>query len=121
MGDKATLFFTLLSFFAFGVYTGFILSQYYEIEKVNTRIAQSNISGLFVEGVENHSEALEKVREYEPFGDWVCINIKGRTFQEALETCTHECTHNAYSEILAEKCESNLTNCIDLFKDWGEK
>ena len=42
--------------------------------------------------------------------DWVCINVKGMSFERAVEVCQHEVGH----EIFAEICEKNMTKCYEV-------
>jgi len=41
-------------------------------------------------------------------GEWVCVNIKGMSFERALEVCKHEVGH----EIFAEACEKDMEKCM---------
>lgn len=54
------------------------------------------------------NEALNYSYSRDTIGDWVCINIKGMTIQEMIDTCQHEASH----EIFAEYCEKNATKCL---------
>lgn len=65
-------------------------------------------------GFYSRNNTLERVNNYaekkDPFGDWVCVNIRGMTFEDALKTCSHETGH----EIFAEFCEDNIDKCIEV-------
>lgn len=69
------------------------------------------IDGLWIGGV-NESKAREIASIKDAYGDWVCVNIRGMTFERAVEVCQHETGH----EIFAEVCEKNMTKCYDILK-----
>ena len=52
--------------------------------------------------VYNNSQhlALEKARELDSYGDWVCVNVKGMTFERGVEVCQHEMAHELFAEII---------------------
>ena len=60
-----------------------------------------------------HPQALDKAREYDKGGDWVCVNIRDMKIEKALETCNHEVGH----EIFAEICEKNMTRCLGVLNE----
>ena len=33
-------------------------------------------------------------------GDWTCVNVRGMSFEEAVETCQHESAHEIFAEII---------------------
>lgn len=69
------------------------------------------INGIFLKNY-NLSERMETLSELDRHNsDWVCVNTFKMDIPEAYETCVHECTHVAYSEILAEECEDNYETC----------
>lgn len=47
------------------------------------------------------------------YGDWVCVNVQGITYQRAVEVCQHEVGH----EIFAEICEKNITKCFEVVEN----
>ena len=48
-------------------------------------------------------------------GDWVCINVAYDMHPKlAYSTCVHECSHKAFSEIYAEKCEDKPLTCLEV-------
>lgn len=58
----------------------------------------------------NKTEVLEYARSTESYGDWICVNIKGRSIEETQKICEHETGH----EIFARYCENNINKCINL-------
>ena len=79
-------------------------------------------NGFYIESNMNKTQIEEYAKAKERKGDGVCINVAyDMTPKVAYETCVHECTHRAYSEILAEKCEDKYETCLNnLFKEWEE-
>jgi hypothetical protein len=77
--------------------------------------------GLNIRGNMNHSNAIEVATEYDKYGDWVCVNIKGMSYGEAENTCNHECMHSAFSEIISEQCEKDFNRCGELLDNWSLK
>ena len=71
------------------------------------------VNGLFLSNV-NESRAKEIANNMDSRGDWVCINVKDMAFPKAYETCVHECSHKAYSEIFAEECEDDFEGCMEI-------
>lgn len=58
----------------------------------------------------SHPEALQQASKYDPYGHWVCVNIKGMDYKQAVETCDHETGH----EIFANECGKNITRCMEV-------
>lgn len=74
-------------------------------------------NGLYLQNYESQGQVLEKAYNMESKGDWVCINVAyDMTPKEAYNTCIHECSHKAYSEIYAESCEDNPDKCMEAIK-----
>jgi len=63
---------------------------------------------------------ITMVEEYQelndPYGDWVAVNVRDMNYPRAYEVCVHECSHKAYSEIYAEKCEYDFESCMEDLK-----
>ena len=61
------------------------------------------------------------VEEYQdikdPYGDWVCVNVKNMEYPSAYDVCVHECSHKAYTEIFAESCEEDFESCRRLLEN----
>lgn len=68
--------------------------------------------GMWIDANITEQKALDLVTDYDSKGDWICVNINGISVQEMISTCEHEAAH----EIFAEKCESNISECLDLIK-----
>ena len=46
-------------------------------------------------------------------GYWVCVNVAyDMKPSKAYQTCVHECSHKAYTEIFAEWCEDDFEKCL---------
>jgi hypothetical protein len=71
---------------------------------------ERTLNGLWIDH-DNSTKvnALETARKYDNKGDWICVNIQGMTIKEMVETCEHEAAH----ELFAEKCENNVTRCLE--------
>ena len=81
---------------------------YYNIE--HKRI----YNGFYARDV-NTKTAFAYAHKLDAFGDWVCVNVRGMSFEEGLATCNHEVGH----EIFAEYCEESndtMNNCIEVTK-----
>jgi len=89
-------------FFLAFVFT--LLLTFYQMQKKEQKFQGLRLANY------NHTSALRRAMDYEPRGDWVCVNIKGIDYKRALEVCAHEVGH----EIFAEKCEKNFTKCMEL-------
>ena len=76
------------------------------------------LNGIQISGANNTNEALEIAYERDSKGDWVCINVAYDMKPElAYSTCVHECSHEAFSEIYAEKCESDPEKCLEVLNE----
>lgn len=77
---------------------------------------ERTLNGLYFEY--GDYEFVNKVsKTMDDKGDWVCINVAyDMTYEEAFDTCVHECGHKAFSEIFAEKCDEDLNKCKDMIQ-----
>ena len=50
-------------------------------------------------------------------GDWVCVNVRGMSYERALDVCSHEVGH----EIFAEICEDDIDKCFKIAEDLGNE
>jgi hypothetical protein len=101
----------VLGIFFLGFYTHILYESYNY---------QRQVDGLYFHANLTHQEAMNIAKEYDYYGDWVCINIRGMSFDDAKRSCSHECMHAAYTEIIAEHCEDNFEKCtafLDNFKN----
>ncbi len=84
---------------------GWLLNDLYDYS--NNRRA---FDGLHVKNAE-YSEVDRFTSDYDKFGDWVCVNVRGMSMDRAIETCHHEVGHEIFSEV----CEKNMTKCLGVF------
>lgn len=77
--------------------------------------APNIVDGLWMKG---YSEKEVKTIAYEKDsrGDWVCVNIKGMSYQRAKEICQHEVGHDIFHEKFAEMCENDWNKCIEVIE-----
>ncbi len=91
------------------ILTGFCIHIFYD-EWNNER----TLNGLYIYNSDNISETKEYAKSRDSKGDWVCINVAyDMRPKEAYDTCIHECSHKAFTEIYAEKCESEPLTCLE--------
>lgn len=77
---------------------------------VNQKI---QIRGLWFNNFQNYSDVQEYAYNQDHSGEWVCINVnKDLTFEDIVETCTHEASH----ELFARKCTEQPEECIKLME-----
>ena len=79
--------------------------------------AKRTINGFYAENVPDYNTLLDIQSAKERNGDWVCVNVNGMKFPDAYDTCVHECSHRAYSEIYAEKCEDDFEGCVEVMEN----
>jgi hypothetical protein len=113
ISEETIIIIGLFVFLLLGAILGWGLNIIYR-DYTNQRI----YNGLWIRSYNNtHAETLATADEYDKFGTWVCVNVKGMDYSEAYTTCIHECSHSAFSEIFARYCENNINKCIELFKN----
>jgi len=79
--------------------------------------SERTVAGLWLNNY-NYSSAMEKAYSLDNAGEWVCVNIDNTiTYPEAYDTCVHECSHSAYSEIFARQCENDFSKCKILIEE----
>lgn len=44
--------------------------------------------------------------------DWVCVDVKGISYNRCIDVCVHECSH----ELFAETCEDDPELCFKLLE-----
>lgn len=75
------------------------------------------LNGLYINGAFSEENAMQFAKKKDFLGEWVCINVAyDMSPDKAYETCIHECSHSAFHEIWATKCEKNVTKCLDIIK-----
>lgn len=67
------------------------------------------VNGLYFK-YGNETSVFKTAREIEPYGQWICVNVRNMKPQEALYTCQHEVGH----EIFANYCENHIEECMNL-------
>ena len=72
-------------------------------------VYQRDISGLHMYDNITEFEAKDVAQTYDTKGTWICVNIRGMSIQEMIDTCSHESAH----EIFAQKCTNNATKCLE--------
>jgi len=111
MKTEIILIVILIVIFGCGITLGWSLNDLNK-EIQNKRI----LNGLYIPN-RNYSEAQSLAYSMDNSGEWVCVNVdKTMTYPVAYNTCIHECSHAAYSEIFAVSCENNVTKCEELVK-----
>lgn len=105
----------ILLILAFGL--GWLSCEAYDVFFSDDLHSGKIASGLYVYEAENYKEAQKIADDVDKNGDWVCINVAyDMPMDLAYETCVHECSHKAFTEIFAEKCEKNATKCLEMLK-----
>jgi len=72
--------------------------------------------GLRIER-ENYFEVKNITKKYDKYGDWVCVNVKGMSYERALEVCKHEVGHEIFAESLEIMSDNEITKLIDYAKN----
>jgi hypothetical protein len=68
-------------------------------------------SALWIPYNTTEEGALAISQSRDNVGSWICVNIKGATVEEALNSCKQEVGH----EIFARACEKNITQCLGVY------
>jgi len=105
------LILVILSSFTLGIAVTLKYQDYKESKQI-----QQVYDGLyFREGnMYNWEEAMNRSKELDKYGIWVCVNVRHLDYERALKTCRHEVGH----EIFARFCEKedNIGKCMELAK-----
>ena len=78
------------------------------------------IDGVYFQGEYTKFEATKEAYGLDKVGDWVCVNIKGMSYERAVHVCEHEVGH----EIWAEICEKDNELCKrgqELLQDYSHE
>ena len=75
---------------------------------------ERTLDGLRFERNMTEIEAEKFANNLDGYGDFVCVNVKGMSYERGLEVCKHEVAH----EIFAEYCEegNNIDKCMKITK-----
>jgi len=101
---KETIYITifLICVFSLGWCSNTIYSLY-----VNDQEKEKFLDGVRFVYNSSDMEAIKYAQTLDEYGDWVCSNVKGFTYDRCVEVAQHECAH----EIFAEVCETNTELC----------
>lgn len=91
---------------------GIFLIGWYSNEFYTKTTKINQYDGMRFGYSDNYTDVIKYVQSFDNQGDWVCINVKGMSFERGLEVCNHEMGH----EIFAEYCENNINKCMDIIK-----
>jgi hypothetical protein len=69
-------------------------------------------NGLYFEMNNSQEQALTQAYKFERDANWVCVNVKGMEFKEAIKTCNHEVAH----EVFATYCQDHIDKCLEVTK-----
>ena len=98
----------IISVLIFFFLLGWIVNEVYDYNNY-----QKQLEGIYMKNA-NYSYVKNRITSLDPFGDWVCVNVRGMDFERGYEVCKHEVGH----EIFAEFCEEddNINKCINITK-----
>ena len=65
---------------------------------------QKDYEGLYIMNRE-YQRTMDLAREYDSFGDWVCINVRGMDYDDVVRVCQHEAAHEVFAEVIQEHPE----------------
>jgi len=102
-----------MKFYKFVIIIAFIIFIFFAGAMSNQSYNNNNrkTEGLFIKGF-NESGVKDIAYDKEPFGEWVCVNIKDMEYERAVEVISHEVGH----EMFAEKCEKDIDKCFEVMK-----
>ena len=95
----------MISIFACGIGIGWAGNKLYDAYS-NKRV----LNGLWINYNITNLDAVKEAEKYDEYGTWVCVNIKQMKYQDIIDTCIHEASH----ELFARNCETNATKCMEL-------
>ena len=98
--DAVTKILLIICVFFVGYYANDVMDYY---------SYQSTVAGLHVSDV-TEQRLNEITDSYSEYGDWICVDVRGMDYRDALEVCKHEVGH----EIFAEECEDNIDKCFEV-------
>lgn len=89
----------MLSIILLSMIVGFGINEIYR-----DLTLQRQYDGLWIKA-QDKVKTLETAYNYEDNGDWVCVNVKGMSYERAVETCQHEAGHEIFAEIVEKNPE----------------
>lgn len=103
---KEMLFLTLLLsvLFISGGVIGFSVAKIIE----GNKDAKKVLNGMWM-NERNWSDAYKTAKDRDSNGEWICVNLANMEYNDMVTTIQHEVAH----ELFAEKCENNITKCIE--------
>ncbi len=84
----------MIIFLILGIGLGWFINEFYESYKY-----QKQFEGLFMQE-KNWTSAWSTAKEYDQYGEWICVNVRGMNYQRAVEVCQHEAAHEIFAEII---------------------
>ena len=69
------------------------------------------LNGLYLSSSSNWTSAMNTAKSLDKYGSFICVNVRGMSYGDAIETINHEVIHHVFSEMLAQDCEKNTTRC----------
>lgn len=110
MKEEKKITISLFALLILGIFLGILGTLAYKDLKL-TR----DLNGVYLNANLSYQQAKDIASLLDKKGDWVCINVAYKMSPElAYDTCVHECSHKAYSEIFAEYCENDIKKCNKL-------
>ena len=103
----------MVSALIIGILLGMVGTLFYQ-----DSIMERTLNGIYIKGNISYGRAKEIANVRDRKGDWVCINVAyDMKPSEAYQTCVHECSHKAYTEIFAEWCEDDFEKCLEVIEN----
>jgi len=103
------LYLSLLLLLGFGVV---LLVQFTGINFIQND-NNKTFDGLWIPQNLTQIQVIDYVHDEVEAGPWVCINIKGMSFNRCVEVAKHECGHNLFAQV----CEKNMSKCEEVMND----
>lgn len=97
----------IIYIFISGILVGYCINEAYNIYS-NHRY----YNGVYINKNVSYPDAKNMAQSIDSFGYWVCVNIKGMSINDIIDTCEHEAAH----ELFARKCSNSIITCFDKFK-----
>jgi hypothetical protein len=75
---------------------------------------QKKYEGLYLKN-QSWSSSMDIAESVDKGGDWVCVNVRGMSFDRAVEVCQHEAGHEIFAEII-EKNPEKIDEVMEVLK-----